>query len=90
MARSIAVAQQELDRLNSMYRSLPNQRDEAAIKLAQRIQDVQQEIVRLSSASSPSAKSKSSGFSLTTVMAVVLIVGAGAFLIGYFGLVAGS
>lgn len=90
MARSIAEAQQELDRLNTMYRSLPDQRDAAAVKLAQRIQDVQQEVVRLAAAPATSGKAKSSGFSLTTVFAVVLIVGAGAFLIGYFGLVAGS
>jgi uncharacterized small protein (DUF1192 family) len=90
MARSIAEAQQELDRLNTMYRSLPDQRDAAAVKLAQRIQSVQQEIVKLSASAAQTSKRKSSGFSLATVFTVVLVVGLGAFLVGYFGLAAGS
>lgn len=82
MARSIAEAQQELDRLNSMFRSLPDQRDDAAQKMASRIKAVEQEIRNLENAPPPK---KSSGFGVTTVLICVVVVGAIAFAGAYFG-----
>lgn len=82
MARTKKEAAQELDRLQSMYRSMPDEKDAAAQQLASKIQKLQAEIEAPESAA-PAKKSGGPGIVVWLLIAVVL--GALAFAGAYFG-----
>ncbi|NMM44892.1 hypothetical protein HH303_10420 [Rhodospirillaceae bacterium KN72] len=81
MARSIAEARQEYDRLGMMLRAMPDQRDDAAQKIVKRRGQIEAEIAGLEKKSSPSA-----GYSKTMGLIVALVFGVVAFVAMFYGL----
>lgn len=82
MARSKQEAALELERLQSMLRSMPDKKDAAAQQVAAKIKAVEQEIAGADSAPSKPTKK---GPNLVLWIGVALALGAVAFAAAYFG-----
>ena len=82
MARSIAEARQEYDRLGMMLRAMPDQRDDAAQKIVKRRSQIEAEIAGLEKKGSQSG----SGYSKTMGLIVALVLGVAAFVAVFYGL----
>jgi uncharacterized protein (DUF2236 family) len=82
MARSKQEAALELERLQSMLRSMPDQKDAAAQQVAAKIKAVKNEI---SSADAAPKQPKKQGPNLLLWVVVALALGAIAFAAAFFG-----
>ncbi|MEQ8601795.1 MAG: hypothetical protein RIB45_00650 [Marivibrio sp.] len=78
MARSKEEAKQELERLQSIMRSMPDQKDAAAQQVAAKIKKIEQEIAGASDVGSK-------GPNLALWLGVAVALGAIAFAAAYFG-----
>lgn len=82
MARSSQEAQQELERLQTMLRSVPDQRDEAAVKLSRRIRVIEKEL----SGDGGGGKESDRGSNPVLMTCLALIIGGLAFGIVYYAI----
>jgi|GEM_PF-913279 hypothetical protein len=81
MARSKEEAQQELNRLQTMLRAMPNQKDDAANDIAKKVKKLEAEI-----AGAGSGKSGGGGAMGVIIMVLVaILLGGVAFAAAYFG-----
>jgi hypothetical protein len=85
MARSRKDAELELDRLQSMYRSMPNHKDDAAQQLAAKIKKVEGEIAAIASGQVKPAKKSGGAVPIFVWVLIALALGALAFAGAYFG-----
>lgn len=81
MARSSQEAQQELERLQTMLRSVPDQRDEAAVKLSRRIRAIEKEL-----SGDGGGKESDRGSNPVLMTCLALIIGGLAFGIVYYAI----
>jgi len=82
MARSKGEAKQELERLQSMLRAMPDQKNDAARDVGAKIKAIEQEIAGMDDAP---PKGGSKGPNLALWIGVAVALGAIAFAAAYFG-----
>ena len=85
MARSLREAQQELNRLQSMYRSMPDQKDTAAVEIARKIESVQAEIAKLEAGGGATSRKKKGGVPWPVLLLIAVALGGAAFALAFFG-----
>ncbi len=85
MARSLKEAKQELERLQSMHRSMPDQRDTAAVEIARKIDGIKAEIAQLEAGGGAPAKKKKGGVPWPVLLLIAVALGGAAFALAFFG-----